>query len=369
MLNKKSTYAVFENSGKEVHFEIIAIPELKEGEILIRNIYCTLCRSDLNTFVGKRTEKAPTILGHEIIGRIEGFGPNAPRTDLRGHELKIGDRLTWAIYASNPTSDYALKGIPQKAADLFKYGHEQITVNSNLHGGLSEYTILRRYTPFICISKNVPNPVAALINCSVATVSGAIRLAGNLEGKTVLVNGTGMLGIIACAMVKKNGAKNVIAADSKRVRAENARDFGADYVLTGGEAETMKRDLLAIAPKDLQNIDVVFEFSGTPESMESTLKMLDIGGIAVWIGATFPQRDIAVNGEYLIRKLLTIKGLHNYNEQDLLYAVKFIEQYHNTFDFNSLVYDGFTLSEINEAFRYGLEKNPFRVGINLIDNR
>ncbi len=369
MVNKKSTYAVFENSGKELHFEIIAIPELNEGEILVRNIYCTLCRSDLNTFIGKRTEKAPTILGHEIIGRIEAFGPNAPQTDMRGHELKIGDHLTWAIYASNPSSYYSLKGLPQKGVDLFKYGHEQITMTSNLHGGLSEYTILRRYTPIISINKKVPNPVAALINCSVATVSGAIRLAGNLDGKTVLVNGTGMLGIITCAMVKKNGVKNIIAADSMRARAEKARDFGADYVLTAGESETMKRDLLAVAPGDSQRIDVVFEFSGTPESMESTLKMLDIGGIAIWIGATFPQRDIVLNGEYLIRKLLTIKGLHNYNDQDLLHAVNFIEQYHNTFDFNSLVYDRFSLNEINEAFRYGLGENPFRVGINLIDKR
>lgn len=365
MLKKNSTYAVFEKPGQDFHFKTVPIPDLKEGEILVRNSYCALCRSDLNTYIGKRTEKSPTILGHEIIGRIEEFGPDAPQTDLRGNRLEIGDRITWAIYSSNPESYFSQIGIPQKAPDLFKYGHEQITETSNLHGGLSEYTILRKNTPLISIRNEVPDPVAALINCSVATVAGALRLAGNLNGKTILINGTGMLGIIACAMAKENGAKKVIAADSNRSRADLARKFGADISISGGDKETIIRDLTTIEPQSALEVEVVLEFSGNPESMENTLQILNIGGVAIWVGATFPQRDVTVSAEYMIRNLLTIKGLHNYNEHDLLFAVNFIEQNHSSYDFNGLVYDNFTFKMVNDAFNYAIEKTPFRVGINL----
>jgi len=365
MLKKDSTYAVFEQPGKEFHFENFTIPDLKEGEILIRNSYCTICRSDLNTFIGKRTEKTPALLGHEVIGCIEKFGPDAPLTDLRGSKLTIGDRITWAIYASNPKSYYSLKGIPQKAEGVFKYGHEQVTSESNLHGGLSEYTILRKNTPIICIGNKVPDPVAALINCSVATVAGAIRMAGNLEGKTILISGTGMLGIIACAMAKTCLAGLVIASDIDSSRSEVAKNFGADLTILSNQASAMKQSLNQLLPETNTKIDIVLEFSGVPEVMENTLHILDIGGIAVWVGATFPQRDLYLNAEYLIRNLLSIKGLHNYNEQDFLFGVQFIEQNHHTFDFSGLVFAGYTLNKVNEAFKYALEKNPFRVGINL----
>ena len=365
MMTNRSCYAVFENSEDDFHFETVVIPDLKEGEILIRNNYCTLCRSDLNTFIGKRKEKSPTILGHEVIGIIEGFGPIPPQADLRGHELKIGDRLTWAIYSSNPESYYSMKGIPQKGEDLLKYGHEQITKENNLHGGLSEYTILRKNTPFVSIANEVPDPVAALLNCSIATVAGAIRMAGDLKGKTVLVSGTGMLGIIACAMAKKGMAELVIAADSDLHRIEKARSFGADLAIQSDKYDVMRQSLIAINPEQTIRIDVVLEFSGVPEAMENTLRLLDIGGTAVWIGATYPQRDLNINAEYLIRNILTIKGLHNYNEQDFVQGVNFIEQHHTSFNFESLVYNGFTLNKVNEAFKFAIEENPFRVGINL----
>lgn len=365
MLKKEATFAVFEHPGEDFHFENVAIPELTEGEILIRNSFCTICRSDLNTFIGKRKEKNPALLGHEIIGRIEKFGPDAPQTDLRGYLLRTGDRITWAIYASDPNSYYSLKGIPQKANELFKYGHEQITNESNLHGGLSEYTILRKNTPIICIADHVPDPVAALLNCSVATVAGAIRMAGNLEGQTVLISGTGMLGIIACAMAKKSHASLIIASDSDISRAGLAKSFGADLAILSDTSTIMNQSLIDSQQGSAIKIDVVLEFSGAPDAMENTLKLLDTGGTAVWIGATYPQRDLNLNAEYLIRKILSIKGLHNYNEQDFIQGVHFIEQHHQSFDFKSLVQDWFPLNKVNEAFKYALRNNPFRVGINL----
>jgi putative phosphonate catabolism associated alcohol dehydrogenase len=353
-----SRTAVFYSPQEPLRLIDCDVPELKEKEILVRTEYTTLCRSDLNTFSGKRTEKSPTILGHEIVGRIAAFGEAAPAQDGRGCPLNIGDRVTWSIFASDPASELSRRGIPQKAEGLFKYGHEQLTETNTLHGGLSQYCILRPYTNVFKIDETVPLKVAATINCAVATVAGAIRLAGDVSGKNVVISGVGMLGIVACAMCKAGGAKRIIAIDVYPKRLEIARSFGVD------ETWTIDASKEALSRNDA-SIDTVFEFSGVAEAMESTLPLLGIGGTAVWIGATHPQRNVGVNAEMMIRRLLTVRGLHNYNEHDLRTAVEFIETHHASFPFESLIEDRFCLEQVQEAFVYALSSNPYRVGVRI----
>ena len=359
-----SKLAVFHGAGLPLTIETVPVPELREGEILIRNEYVTLCRSDLNTFAGKRMEKTPTILGHEIVGVVEAFAGGAPARDCRRVELRVGDRVTWAIYASNPDSDLARMGIPQKVPGLVKYGHECLLPDNTLHGGLAEFCVLRKNTPVIRIDGSLPLPLMALINCSVATVAGALRLAGSVRDRKVIIAGAGMLGIIASAMCACAGAKQIIALDIDHDRLATAKKFGVDFTINlkaGGQPiqQILAESIPGAAPT------VALDFSGVPETMETLVSLLGIGGTLVCIGATFPQRALQINAEQLIRNLHTIKGLHNYNEQDFVTAVEFMEQNHQRFPFASLVHDRFNLEAVNEAFAYGIATSVHRVGIRI----
>lgn len=359
-----SRIAVFHGTGRPFSLEDVEIPPLRDGQILVRNECTTLCRSDLNTFAGKRTEPTPTILGHEIVGRLEAFGPGAPTRDARGEPLQVGDRLTWAIYASDPDSAMARRGIPQKGPGLFKYGHERHSPESTLHGGLAEFCVLRRNTPIVRLTATAPLPVLALVNCAIATVAGSLRLAGPLADRTVLVAGAGMLGVTACAMSRTAGARRVVAVDVAAERLALAARFGADFCVNvsqpgGGLAERLA-GFLGGDP-----VRVAFDYSGVPETMEAILGALGVGGVAIFVGATFPQRPLRVDAEQLVRKLHTVRGLHNYNERDLVSAVAFIERHHAAFPFAALVHDRFRLEEVNEAFAYALDSSAYRVGIRL----
>ena len=363
-MNHTCTLTVFHGAHQPLTLETTPVPAPGFGEILVRNRYVTLCRSDLTTFAGKRQEATPTILGHEVVGDIAAFGPGAPVRDCRGAELRPGDRVTWAIYAADPDTELARAGIPQKASGLFKYGHELLKPDRTLHGGLAEYCLLRRHTPLLRLDPAIPLPVAALINCSIATAAGSLRLAGDVKDRNVLVTGAGMLGVVACALCRSAGARQIIAADIDDSRLAVAQTFGADRTLNLRTLSPAPAgafsDLLHGAP-----LHVGLDFSGVPETMEQMLAALGIGGTAVLVGATFPQRDLAVNAERMIRRLLTIKGLHNYNEADFRAAVEFIERNHARFPFAELVVDRFELNTVNEAFAEALQSGAYRVGIRI----
>ena len=357
-----SETAIFTSHEQPIELRNLPIPELKPGEILVRNEYTALCRSDLNTYCGKRFEPTPTILGHEIVGRIAAFGEGKAPLDLRDNQLAVGDRVSWAIFSSDPNSELSKQGIPQKGKDLFKYGHERLTDESTLHGGLGQFTLLKPNTPIVKVSENVPLKVVSIINCSVATIAGAIRQAGDIKGKNVLVYGAGMLGMIACAMSKTLGASSVAAIDLNKARLETAKHFGADVALVADE--DISNNIVA-AYGTSKPFNTVIELSGVAAAMEQTLDFLSIGSTAVWVGATYPERDVHFSAEKIIRNLITIKGLHNYNREDFLFAVNFIEQHHLNFPFAEMIYDHFSLKEVNEAFEYGLKVNPFRVGVRI----
>jgi len=364
-MSDKARYITYDDVNGSLHENEATLPSLKPGEILVKILFTTLCRSDIYTYLGRRKEKNPTILGHEIVGEITTCAPNAVLKDLRGYPLKVGDRITWAIYASDPDDKMSKSGMPQKSENLFKYGHEKLTDQSLFHGGLAEFIILRKHTPVVIIHDDMPHSAAALINCSVATVAGAMRLAGSLKDKNVLIYGAGMLGTIACAMAKRGNAHKVIAADKDLQRSMRAVQFGADEFISVSNNPNETISVMGSDEHVLNDIDVVLEFSGIPEAIMFALSKLNVGGKAILVGSTFRQQDISINAEMIVRKLLTIQGLHNYNDRDLVSAVAFMESAWHLFPFEELVSAHFNLSQVSEAFEYAVEHNPYRVGIDM----
>lgn len=355
-----------EFSGPGLPFQVrnTRVRNLLPGEVLVRNCYTTLCGSDLHTFAGVRKEVCPTVLGHEIVGEIVTMHPSHAGFDNKGKKLSPGDPVTWSVFSSNPQSPNALEGIPQKGDDLFKYGHAKAEHEEVFHGGLAEYCILKPNTAILKIPATMPMPVAATLNCAIATVAGAIRLAGDLSDKHILITGMGLLGITCAAMCREAGAEWIGAADIADKRLEDAFGFGADEIinLNGNNRHLVER-LQQTHPR--KGVDVVFDMSGSPDAMEIGLDCLAIGGRAIWVGAVFNNRKLQVDAEKLIRNLLTIKGLHNYNYEDFKYALDFMKRNWEKYPFGQVVEKEFTLEEVQQAFEYAIQHKPLRVGIRI----
>ena len=99
--------------------------------------------------------------------------------------------------------------------------------------------------------------------------------------------------------------------------------------------------------------------------MKTGIDSLKTGGMAIWIGAVYPEKPVQVDGQQIVRKLLQIKGLHNYNYHDFIHAAHFIEKNYLKYPYESLIEKEFVLNEVEAAFAYAQQHKPVRVGIRM----
>lgn len=353
---------IFTGAGEPLVLREVALPALGPGDVLVRVTLSTLCGSDLHTIAGKRSTPVPTILGHEIVGRVEAIGPGAPPLDAAGAALRLGQRLTWSVAAAAAPDFFTAHGMPQKAAALFKYGHERLTPARPLSGGFATHCVLVPGSAVVPLPATLPDAVACPANCAVATSAGALRLSGLEAGSCVVVQGAGMLGLNACAMAAVAGARHILAVDVRPERLELAREFGATHTLDAASAPAR----LAPLARDLtegRGADAVLEFTGHAAATETALDSLRIGGRLILVGAVFPGPAVRLDAERVIRRLLRLEGLHNYIPADLVHAVAFLDRHQKRFPFERLVEATFPLAEFAAALRYAVDQAPFRVGL------
>lgn len=340
--------AVFHQPGEPLDVREFAVPELQAGEAIVEITCSTICGSDLHTMRGDRPVAGPTVLGHEIIGRIAELPVDGPAVcDVGGQALEIGDRVTWSVAASCGVCFFCEQGLPQKCESLFKYGHETID-RSPLSGGLAELCHLTRGTAIVRVPDSLSDHVACPANCATATVAAAMRYASGCAGKSLLIHGAGMLGLTAAAMAATQGADSVIITDLSEQRLARANTFGATHTVDVSK-ETSTLNKIVDDVTDGRGVDIVFEMSGAPSAIEQSIDLLRIGGQLVLVGSVFTTRSAQLFPEQIVRKLLRIDGLHNYTPADLQAAIEFLHTASTDFPFASLVEVELPLADINDG--------------------
>lgn len=350
--------AVFRGPDAPFTVERFPLPPLGAGEILVRVACTTICGSDLHTVHGRRPAPCPCVLGHEIVGTIAAFGPGAPRVDLAGQSLECGDRITWTLAASCGTCFFCERGLPQKCESLFKYGHTAATGAAVFSGGYAEYCVLVPGTGILRLPETLSDALAATVNCAGATVAAALRFLAvtvSLQGSDVLVLGAGTLGLTACAMLREAGAREVLCCDLDEARAARALDFGA--------TRTVNTTDLADAIGSGRGVDAAIEFTGSSVAVASAIQALRVGGTALLGGTVLPSPAVALDPELVVRRMLTIRGLHNYAPEDLVSAVRFLDRAQHRYPLPTLIAESFPLAAINEAFAAADRRRGFRIAV------
>jgi alcohol dehydrogenase len=324
----------FHGPGRSFEFVQYEVPTPREGEILVRVTCCTLCRSDLHTHSGRRLVATPMVLGHEILGVVEAVGP--------GVRVQPGQRVTWGVAVGCGHCFFCQDGMPQKCEGLFKYGH----VQAPLSGGLSDFVLLRPGTAVYPVPADLSDAIACPANCATATVAALLRIAGDVRDRAVLVIGAGMLGLTACAMARSRGASAVVVLDREPVLIDRARLYGAT-------AEGLPR----------RGADVVLELAGTAEAVRTALASVRVGGIIILAGTVSPTPGIDLDPESIVRRMLTIRGVHNYRGDDLLAGLEFLAGPGRDYPFADLVGQRVALADVEDAFAKAHARPGSRIAV------
>jgi putative phosphonate catabolism associated alcohol dehydrogenase len=353
-----SRAAIFSGVSGELEIRDLPTPVPADGEILVRILGCTLCGSDLHTFEGRRQAPIPTVLGHEIVGQIEAIGRGAPQQDLAGQELRNGDRVTWAIVANCGECFFCRHDLPQKCLRAAKYGHEALRPGRELLGGLAEHCLLVPGTALVRLPDDLPLEIACPANCATATAMAAVEAAGDLKGGVVCVLGAGLLGLTVCAIAATAGAEQIICVELNPDRRQQARLFGATQAIAPEELADVVKQLSAG-----RGVDVAWELTGSSPAFTAAWPQVRMGGTFVVVGAVFPSPPVELHLEQLVRRQLTLRGIHNYAPRHLLRAVQFLTAQQDRFPFVKLVAEWRSLTDVDEGFQNARDPHKIRVGV------
>jgi len=303
----------------ELHRVEAAVEPAGAGEWLARMETALVCAGDLHTLSGRRQGPCPCILGHETVSVLLESGVGAPDSDIAGSPLHPGRRVVWGVVASCGECDRCRSGLPQKCVVGTKYGHVALGPDTPWTGGFAEYQRLLPGTAILGVPDSVPSGWAAMVACSTATVAAVLRVAGEIRGKRVLVNGGGNLGAQAVLWAVESGASSVVCIEPDPARREGLANLGA----------------CCVAPDDWMGgkvgpecgVDIFLELAGHVSDFEAIVGRMAVGGRLVLAGAVFPSAPVGLDMETVVRKCLTVTGMHNYAPRDLIAGMGFMERH------------------------------------------
>jgi len=345
-------YQLFEQTGEPFLFENKDFKQtLAPGEALVKILLSTICGSDLHTIEGKRKEDTPCILGHEAVGEIIAVNARAG--------FEVGDRVTWTIADSCGKCPACTEyGLPEKCTELFKYGHASIHKGSGLNGCYATHIHIRKGTHLVKVPDEVSNEAVAPANCALATMVNAISKVSK-PPKRVVIQGGGLLGIYACGLLKEMGVSRIFCLEVKEERFALIEQFGAIAV----DARDAQKATQFILDQVGDGVDAVFEVAGIKQLIPQGLALLRPGGDYVLVGLVHPDSELGITAEQVIRKCLTITGVHNYAPWHLDESVAFLERNHNHYPFEALVSPPYELKDLGKAVHEAQQQKWARVSV------
>jgi len=355
--------AVYEAPNTPFVIKEYPVRPAKPGEVLVRVKMSTICRSDIHSYEGRRPNPCPGILGHEIIGTIVEIGAGVSK-DMRGDSLQAGDRITWSEYFHNGECYYReVHDMPQKCHGLRKYGHDLVAEDPHFLGGFAEYCYILPGTWILKLPDELSDEEATPINCGIASMASVTEAAEIGLSDTVVIQGLGLLGLYGCAMAKARGAKLVVGLDAVADRLAIAKKFGADHAFDIGRAKPAEVVSAVRALCKPDGADAVIEVCGVPDVIPQALEMLRIGGRYVLGGLVNPEANVTIDANMLVRKWITVRGIHNYHPRHLIQALEFVLANRGRFPFKQIVDSKFALGELDVAFKRAAERSVLRAAI------
>lgn len=263
----------------------VPVPELREGEALVRVRFCGVCGSDLPRIFGDIAYFYPLIPGHEFSGEVVAVGSAE-------HAGWVGKRVT--VYPLVPCRrcPYCEKGWYELCED---YGY----LGSRQNGAFAEY-VAAPVANLMPLPENVSFEEGALTEPAAVTLH-AVRRVGGCLGENVAVFGLGTVGLLVGMWLKLAGARRLIGYDVDESKFQLARKMGFDVTL-----------FPSFFPAEQGGIGLVVEASGSNQGLTDALKLVRKKGKVLILGNQEGEVTLKA-GDFgqILRKELTVVGSWN----------------------------------------------------------
>jgi len=300
--------ALYYVGDKQMELREVERPVRKKGEYLIEVKSNGICGSDFEGYMGKTGRRtAPMIMGHEFSGIVS----EAPQ----GGKFPKGAKVVIFPKPYCGVCDLCKKGMVNVCPEGICMGV------LDFNGSMCEYvSIKEKYLlPFDGISFN-----EAAFTEPLAVAYRSVHKISDLqleEAEYTLVIGAGTIGLLALALLKYRGAKNIIISDATDFRLDVARELGADFAInprTENFADAIQRITGG------KGCDFSIEAVGIAPTAANSLECLKIGGTAIWIGNA--QKMVEVNMQKIVTMELTIKGNYVYDLDGFADSLRLLQE-------------------------------------------
>jgi D-arabinose 1-dehydrogenase-like Zn-dependent alcohol dehydrogenase len=349
-VNDRIQAAVMVAPHQPIEIREFAVPDLPSGAALLRTERSEVCGTDVHLWHGRLSGVPyPIIPGHVSAGVLQAV--RGPLTGLDGSRLREGDRV--AFFDVHRTCGRCractVHRTPTRCTARRVYGITD-SANEGLFGGWSQGIYLE---PGVGLAR-LPDPVSFDDyiggGCGLLTAVHVIERAALRPGDSVLVQGTGAVGLSVIALARLNGASLVLATGAPEPRLQLAMRMGADQVfdITSTTAEERLDRVRALTHGE--GVDVVLEAAGAAAAIDEGLNLVRDGGRYVIAGHYTDVGDTRINAHRQInRKHLEIRGCWGSEPGHFLRALTFLERYARTVPWHEIGGRTYGLTRLNEA--------------------
>ena len=303
--------AVICHAPEDLRIDTLPEEQPGPGQLQVRVAFGGICGSDLHYYqhggFGTVRIREPMALGHEISGVVSALGEG-----VQGFEL--GQRV--AISPSRPC-------FKCRYCQLGQHNH---CLEMRFFGSAMRFPHIQgAFREKLVIETHQAHPLRAGVSLAIAALAEplsvglhAINRAGSVFGKQVLVTGTGPIGALLIAGLRRAGAARIVAADLSDNALACARALGADDTLN------LARHPEALAPyaQDKGQFDVMFEASGSDRALRAGLEVVAPRGVIVSVGM---GGDASLPMTALVAKELELRGTFRFHPEFAV-AVRFINE-------------------------------------------
>ncbi len=271
------------------------------GEIAVRIARGGICGSDLHYYhhggFGTVRLREPMILGHEIVGTVAALGDGVQGPAI-GSKVAVNPSLPCGACR------YCRSGQPHHCLDMRFFGSAMRF--PHVHGGFRDMLVCEA-------ERAVAAPEAAALEIlafsePLAVCLHAVKQAGDLAGRKVLVTGCGPIGALTILAARWAGAIEIVVTDVAAAPLATAIRLGADRAIDVAAEPAA----LAGYGADKGYFDVVFEASGNGRALEGAIAAARAGATIVQLGL---GGDVTLSINAIVAKEIALKGTFRFHEE------------------------------------------------------